>query len=290
MTNRNEIDKISGVETTGHDWDGIKELNNPLPRWWILTFYATIAFSIGYMVVYPSWPTPGGGTKGLWGWSSRHDIQTVMDDVAKGRADVEKKISSSDINAIMASPELKAFAVSAGGSAFKVHCAACHGAGAQGAVGYPNLNDDDWLWGGKPEQIVATIAHGVRSPTDSATHTSQMPAFGRDGVLDDQKIAAVTQYVLKLAKLDHDEAKATAGAQIFTDNCAACHGANGEGNQDMGAPRLSDQIWLYKGTAEAITAQVTNPRHGVMPAWEPQLGPDKVKELAAYVISLGGSK
>ena len=288
--NKKDVDQFSGIETTGHEWDGIRELNNPLPRWWLLTFYACIVFAIGYTIVYPAWPGLTGNTKGLWGWSSRSDIENTMADVANSRKALEDKIGASQISAIMADPEMKAFAVSAGASNFKVHCAACHGSGAQGAAGYPNLNDDDWLWGSSPDQIVATIGHGVRSPVDKDTHQSQMPAFGKDGVLDDAKIAAVTQYVLKLAKLDHDEGKATAGQQIFTDNCAACHGDNGEGKIEMGAPKLADQIWLYKGSADGIAAQVANPRHGVMPAWEPQLGAIKVKELAAYVISLGGSR
>jgi cytochrome c oxidase cbb3-type subunit 3 len=287
--NKRDLDHISGVETTGHEWDGIKELDNPMPRWWLWTLYATNAFAIGYTIVYPAFPGLTTNSKGLWGWSSRGDIEQTMAGVAEGRKGVEDKIAAADIAAVMADPEMKAFAVSAGGSTFKVRCAACHGSGAQGAVGFPNLNDDDWVWGGKPDQIVATIAHGVRA-ADGATRQSQMPAFGA-GVLKPEQITQVANFVWTLSggKAD-DEAAAKAGQQVFADNCAACHGDQGQGNQDMGAPKLADQIWLYKGSVADIAAQVNNPKHGVMPAWEPQLGPVKVKELAAYVISLGGSK
>lgn len=285
-----ERDEISGVETTGHEWDGIKELNNPLPRWWINTFYLTIVFAIGYCIVYPAWPGIHTATKGWWNWSSRHEVAAEMSAVDAGRSGIEQKIAASDIKTILADPEMKVFAVAAGASAFKAHCTQCHGSGAQGNVGYPNLNDDDWLWGGTPDQIVATIAHGIRSPLDAATHTSQMPAFGKDGILTGDQIGDVANYVLQLAQLTHDDGKAQRGAQVFKDNCAACHGDAGQGNPDMGAPRLADSIWLYKGSADAIIAQVTNPKHGVMPAWAPQLGDAKVKELAAYVISLGGAK
>ncbi|MFO1033510.1 MAG: cytochrome-c oxidase, cbb3-type subunit III [Hyphomicrobiales bacterium] len=286
---KRDVDQHTGIETTGHEWDGIKELNNPLPRWWLLTFYATIIFAIGYCVVYPAIPGLSGASKGLWGWSSRHDVQAAMDAVTQSRAAMEDKIAATDIKTIIATDDLKQYATSAGASMFKTYCSQCHGSGAQGAVGYPNLNDDDWLWGGTPEQIVQTLTHGVRYVQDPDTRNSQMPAFGKDAILDAAAIGNVAQYVLKLSGAEHDEAAATTGQQLFTDNCAACHGANGEGNQDVGAPKLADAIWLYNGGAETITAQINNPRHGVMPAWG-RLGDAKVKELAAYVISLGGSK
>jgi cytochrome c oxidase cbb3-type subunit 3 len=287
---KRDLDHISGVETTGHEWDGITELNNPLPRWWLMTFYACIVFALGYTVVYPAWPGLTGNTKGVWGWSSRGDIEETMTGVADSRKAVEAKIAAADMAAVMADPEMKAFAVSAGASAFKVRCAACHGSGAQGAVGFPNLNDDDWVWGGKPEQIVATIAHGVRAAGDNTTRQSQMPAFG-GGVLNPQQINQVANYVWSLSGgKPEDESAAKAGQQVYVDNCAACHGDQAQGNQDLGAPKLSDQIWLYKGSVADIAAQINNPKHGVMPAWEPLLGPVLVKELAVYVVSLGGSK
>jgi len=290
MDDKHEIDELSGISTTGHEWDGIKELNNPLPRWWINTFYLCILFAIGYTILYPAWPGITGSTKGLLGWSSRHDLQVSLDEATASHAAIESKIANSDIKGVLADPEMKAFAIAAGAATFKSNCTQCHGSGAQGAVGYPNLNDDIWLWGGTPEQIVTTISHGIRFAADKDTHTSQMPAFGHDGILNDEQISDVTNFVLQISKQDHDAAKAANGAKIFTDNCAACHGEKGDGNNDVGAPPLNKQVWLYKGTAEGITAQINNPRSGVMPAWEARLGPTKVKELAAFIVSLGGAK
>jgi len=290
MSGNREIDQLSGVDTTGHEWDGIKELNNPLPRWWLWTLYLTIIFAIGYMVVYPAIPGLTTNTKGIWGWGSRADLRNQMTAVEQGRQAMNDKIAAMDINAIMADPEARTYAISAGASLFKVNCVQCHGSGAQGGPGYPNLNDDSWLWGGKPEQIVATLSNGVRVVGNPDTHDSQMPAFGKDGLLEPEKINQAANYVRKLANLEHDEGLATAGATVFSENCAACHGENGQGNQDVGAPQLNDAVWLYNSSLEAITAQITNPRHGVMPAWKAKLGDAKVKELAAYVLSLGGGQ
>jgi len=290
MSGNREIDQLSGVDTTGHEWDGIKELNNPLPRWWLWTLYLTIVFAIGYMVVYPAIPGLTTNTKGIWGWGSRADLRNQMTAVEQGRQAMNDKIAAMDINAIMADPEARTYAISAGASLFKVNCVQCHGSGAQGGPGYPNLNDDSWLWGGKPDQIVTTLSNGIRVADNPDTRTSQMPAFGKDGLLEPEKINQAANYVRKLANLEHDEGLATAGATVFSENCAACHGENGQGNQDVGAPQLNDAVWLYNSSLEAITAQITNPRHGVMPAWKAKLGDAKVKELAAYVLSLGGGQ
>ncbi len=290
MSDKRDIDQLSGVDTTGHEWDGIKELNNPLPRWWLWTLYATIIWSFGYVIVYPAIPGMTSATKGLWGWSSRADVRTEMTAVIDGQKALTDKIATMDINAIMANPEARAFAVSAGSSLFKVNCVQCHGSGAQGGPGYPNLNDNSWLWGGKPEQVVQTISSGIRDTTNSETRDSLMPNFGKDGILDAAKINQAANYVRLLANLDHDAAAATAGATVFTENCAACHGEKGEGNQDLGAPQLNDAVWFYGDKVEQIAAQVTAPRHGMMPAWKARLGEAKVKQLAAYVLSLGGGQ
>ena len=291
MSGKREIDELSGVDTTGHEWDGIKELNNPLPRWWLYTLYATIIWSVGYVVVYPALPGLTGATQGIWGWSSRADIRNEMSAVAESQKAVTDKIAVMDINAIMADPEVRSFAIAAGASTFKVNCVQCHGSGAQGGPGYPNLNDDSWLWGGTPDAIVTTIAHGIRDPLDEDTRiTADMPAFGRDKTLDATQISQVGNYVLKLAGLEHEEALATPGQAIFTAQCASCHGANGEGKQDVGTPQLNDAVWLYGGNLEAIASQINAPRHGVMPAWQSRLGETRVKELAAYILSLGGGQ
>ncbi len=290
MSGPNEIDKLSGVETTGHDWDGIKELNNPLPRWWLWTFYGCIAFAAAYTVVYPAWPGLTSATKGLWGWSSRADIRKEFEAVDAAKADQIAAIKSKDINAILADEKLRGFAVAAGSSIFKVRCTTCHGSGAQGSSGFPNLNDNDWMWGGTPDQIVLTITHGIRDASDPETHNSQMPSFGKDSILKPEEVVAVANFVRQISKQDADPKLAETGKKIFADNCAACHGDSGEGKIEFGAPRLNDAIWFYSGELTAIEAQVNNPRHGVMPAWGAKLGDVAVKELAAYVHSLGGGQ
>jgi cytochrome c oxidase cbb3-type subunit III len=288
MSGNNEIDDISGVTTTGHEWDGIKELNNPMPRWWLWTLYATIIWSIGYTIVYPAWPGLKTSTKGLWEWSSRGQLRTELSSIEKTNEALNSQLAQLDINAILADDKLRSYAVAAGASLYKINCVQCHGSGAQGGIGYPNLNDDSWLWGGTPDQVLLTLKHGVRSLTDADTRDSMMPSFGKDGILEPAQIIAVTNYVLQMGTLEHDAALAATGATIFAENCVACHGEKGEGNVEFGAPQLNDAIWLYGGTPELIKGQVIAPRHGMMPAWEPRLGETKVKQLAAYVMSLGG--
>lgn len=290
MLPKNQIDELSGVETTGHEWDGIQELNNPLPRWWLWTFYASIVFSIGYVIAYPALPGLTGATKGFLGWSSRADIRQELSQAEQANAATVAQIKSTDIKNILADEKLRTFAVAAGASTFKVRCATCHGSGAQGSSGFPNLNDNSWLWGGKPDEILQTITHGVRDTTDKDTRTSQMPAFGHDNLLKAEEIKAVANYVRQISKQDADKSLAATGAKIFADNCAACHGEKGEGKRDFGAPQLNDAIWFYKGDLDAIIAQIDNPRHGMMPAWGSRLGEVSVKELASYINSLGGGE
>lgn len=290
-----EKDEVSGTDTTGHEWDGIKELNTPLPRWWILTFYACIIWALGYTVFYPAWPLLKGATPGLLGYSSRANLTADMKVASDAQAQWTDQIAKASLDDIMKNDDLRNFAVAGGAASFKVNCVQCHGSGAAGAVGFPNLNDNDWLWGGKIDQIHATITDGIRYAADDKTRASQMPTFGPDpananaAVLTPEQINQVANFAWTLSggKPD-DETAAKAGAQVFADNCAACHGDKGQGNQDMGAPNLSDKIWLYEGSVQAIAAQVTHPKHGVMPAWGAKLGDAKVKELAVYVFSLGG--
>ncbi|MER8601432.1 cytochrome-c oxidase, cbb3-type subunit III [Mesorhizobium sp. M1339] len=282
------IDEVSGISTTGHEWDGIKELNNPLPRWWVITFYITIAWAIGYTVVYPAWPMLTSATRGVLGYSSRRDVKNELAaaEVAKGK--FVNAIQAKTVSEITADDTLREFAVAAGGAAFKVNCVQCHGSGAQGSKGFPNLNDDDWLWGGNAEQIQQTIAHGIRFASDPDTRLSEMPAFG-DIITTDQ-IKQVGAYVASLSDPVQDTSLIELGANVFAENCAACHGENAKGNRELGAPDLTDAIWLYGSGETAIAAQVRAPRHGVMPAWIGRLGEIKVKELAVYVHSLGGGE
>lgn len=290
IPNVRDIDELSGVETTGHEWDGIKELNNPLPRWWLWTLYATIIWSAGYVVLYPAFPGLTSASKGIWNWSSRADVRIDAAAVEQGRQAINDQIAAMDINAILGDEKIRTYAVSAGASTFKVFCSQCHGSGAQGGPGYPNLNDDSWLWGGKPEQVLHTIAHGVRNQTDADARLSMMPSFGKDQLLTSDQITQVSNHVLKLAKREHDVALAMSGATVYTENCAACHGEQGDGNPELGAPQVNDAIWLYGSSPTEITAQIHNPKHGLMPAWQPRLGESKVKQLTAYVLSLGGGQ
>ncbi|MER9579656.1 cytochrome-c oxidase, cbb3-type subunit III [Mesorhizobium sp. M0400] len=282
------IDEVSGISTTGHEWDGIKELNNPLPRWWVITFYITIAWAIGYTVVYPAWPMLTSATRGVLGYSSRRDVKNELAaaEVAKGK--FVAAIQAKTVSEITADDTLREFAVAAGGAAFKVNCVQCHGSGAQGSKGFPNLNDDDWLWGGNAEQIQQTIAHGIRFASDPDTRLSEMPAFG-DIITTDQ-IKQVGAYVASLSDPVQDTSLIELGANVFAENCAACHGENAKGNRELGAPDLTDAIWLYGSGETAIAAQVRAPKHGVMPAWIGRLGEIKAKELAVYIHSLGGGE
>ena len=284
-----EVDDISGTETTGHEWDGIKELNTPLPRWWLWTFYACILYAVGYTVVYPAWPLLSGATQGLFGWNSRTQIAEELAAAKAEQAGMVEKIANSSLEAITQDADLNQFAQAAGLAAFKVNCVQCHGAGAAGAPGYPNLNDDDWLWGGDLEAIHTTLQHGIRAGNDM-TRDSQMPAFGADGILTPVQIADVAEHVLKISGQEAEADAAMRGAQIFAENCAACHGENGEGMREMGAPKLNDAIWLFGGDRASIVAQITKPKMGVMPAWTGRLDETTIKELAVYVHGLGGGE
>jgi cytochrome c oxidase cbb3-type subunit 3 len=282
-----DIDHISGVETTGHEWDGIKELNNPLPRWWLWTFYGCIVWAIGYTVFFPAWPLVSSATSGVLGYSSRGELAREMATVDEGKAGTVSRISAAPVESILADPELARFATSAGASAFKVNCTQCHGTGAAGGPGYPNLNDDAWIWGGTIAEVYQTIAHGVRSPTDTDTRYNMMPNFGVDGMLDHEQVKSVATYVAGLSGLVGG-AITPEGEQLFVDNCSACHAEGGVGMPEVGGPALNDRIWLYEGSLAAIEAQVNKPRHGVMQSWSEKLDDVTIKELAIYVHGLGG--
>lgn len=289
MSTKREIDAVTGTETTGHEWDGIKELNKPLPKWWVWVLYASIVWSIGYWIAYPAWPTLDGYTRGVLGYSQR---QTVVDDIAAGRQGQAKlfdAIAKSDLAQIRRDPDLLQFAMAGGRIAFANNCAPCHGRGAQGAPGYPNLNDDDWLWGGKLEDIHTTIAVGIRGARDD-TRQNLMPRFGLDQIFEPQQISDAADYVLSLAGQPTDAAAAGRGKQLYADNCAACHGDDGRGKQDMGAPNLTDAIWLYGGSRAAIVKSIETGRGGVMPAWADRLDPITLRQLAVYVHALGGGQ
>nr|CAD6603697.1 cytochrome-c oxidase, cbb3-type subunit III [Rhizobium sp. Khangiran2] len=282
------IDEISGVETTGHEWDGIRELNNPMPRWWVWTFYATIVWALGYTILYPAWPLVNEATKGVLNYSSRGELAADMEGARVAQGAVMEKISKVSLEEILADPQLAQFATAGGASAFRVNCVQCHGTGAVGGQGYPNLNDDEWLWGGDINAIYHTIAHGVRDPVDADTRVSEMPAF--IDILQPEEVRQVAAYVVSLSGTPRDASMIEPGKQLYADNCASCHGENAEGIRELGAPNLADAIWLkVQGEAE-IAQQIQAPRHGVMPAWNARLSNETVKQLAVYVHSLGGGE
>ena len=283
-----KIDDISGVETTGHEWDGIQELNNPLPRWWVWTFYATIVWAIGYTILYPAWPLLSENTKGVLGYTNRAALTEEMTAATAAQAVFVQKIAAMPLDGILADPELTQFATAGGAAAFKVNCSPCHGSGAAGGPGYPNLNDDDWLWGGDVEAINQTIAHGIRYEADDETRFSEMPAFA--DILEPEQIREVAAYVWSLTNTPSDPALVEPGKVVFAENCAACHGDDAKGDRDLGAPNLADAIWLKVNSEAQLAAQVARPKHGVMPAWQARLGETTVKEFSIYVHSLGGGE
>jgi cytochrome c oxidase cbb3-type subunit III len=280
------------VETTGHSWDGIEELNNPLPRWWVWVFYATIIWGIGYSIAYPAWPLIKEATPGLLGASTRADVAAEIAAVDAANAAIKEKLIAADLNAIGTDAELATYAENAGAAVFRTNCTTCHGSGAAGfeGKGYPNLLDDDWLWGGTMEDIHLTVTHGIRNTTDADARYSEMPKFGLDGILDETQIAQVAEHVLAISGQEHDAALATEGATLFADNCAACHMEDGSGDRAQGAPKLTDAIWLYGGSRERIIETVTKARFGVMPNWNQRLSEDEIRAVAYYVHSRGGGE
>lgn len=277
-------------DTTGHEWDGIQEFNNPLPRWWLWTFYLTIIWGVAYTIAYPAWPLVSRATQGLLGQDTRADVAQEIKRYEEANAPLEAKLVAADLNAIAADPELANYTQNAGGAVFRTWCAQCHGSGAAGAVGYPNLLDNDWLWGGTMEDIHTTITHGIRNTDDPDARYSEMPRFGADGLLEKAQIDQVVQYVLQISGQEHDAALAGEGAVVFADNCAACHMEDGTGDRAQGAPNLTDAIWLYGGDQATLTETVTNARFGVMPAWTGRLSEADIRAVAAWVHSRGGGE
>lgn len=285
---KKKVDEPTGVETTGHSWDGIEELNNPLPRWWLWTLYATIVWAIGYVIAYPAWPMVSSATAGMLGYSTRGEVAAQIAEHEAENAPLVARLNEADLVALAPGDDLHRYAVARGGAVFRAQCSQCHGSGAAGAVGYPNLLDNDWLWGGDIENIALTINHGIRNETDLDARYSEMPAFG--DILERDEIASVVEYVFSLSSNDFDTTLAEAGSEVYLDNCAACHGDNAEGNRDLGAPNLGDAIWLYGGDREALEYTVRNARYGVMPAWGQRLSDEDVRAVSVFVHSLGGGE
>ncbi|MEM7644901.1 MAG: cytochrome-c oxidase, cbb3-type subunit III [Pseudomonadota bacterium] len=281
------IDEETGTETTGHSWDGIEELNTPLPRWWLWTFYATIVWGIIYTILFPAWPLVSSATSGILGYSTRGEVAEEIERVNAANAGNMEALVNAELATLPDNGDLHRFAVSAGESVFRNNCSQCHGAGAAGvqAAGYPNLLDDDWLWGGTLEEIAWTVRHGIRNEADPEARWSEMPAFGE--ILSDEEITSLVTHVRSLSGMGEGDAD---GAILYEDNCSSCHMSDGTGDRFVGAPNLTDAIWLYGGDIDDVTESIAQARFGVMPPWQARLGEAQVRAVASYVHSLGGGE
>jgi cytochrome c oxidase cbb3-type subunit 3 len=288
----NDIDAVSGVETTGHEWDGIRELNNPLPRWWLYVFYASVVAAIIYWVLMPAWPAlPGmqGNTTGIVGQSDRADVAAAVSAARDERSALNVRLASVDAETILHDPELRQQAMALGESVFGDNCATCHGPGGRGSKGYPQLVDDVWLWGGSLTDIERSITYGIRSG-HVEERRKDMPAFGRDEFLTPEQIGDLVEFVSAISHQNADPAAVERARPVFEAQCATCHGPTGHGDRSQGAPNLTDADWLYGGDKRTIRQTIHGPRGGVMPAWEERLDEATIRSLAIYVHSLGGGE
>jgi cytochrome c oxidase cbb3-type subunit 3 len=287
MPTKAEKDALTGKDTTGHEWDGIRELDTPLPKWWLNVFYATIVFSAAWVLLYPSIPWVDTHFQGLLGHTNRKEVAAEMERVAPVQADYRARIASTPLDRIRREPDLMAFAMTGGKAAFNENCAACHRPGGAGSKGFPNLADDDWLWGGSLSEIHKTISFGIRNPNPES-HQSQMPKF--EGVLTPAQIDQVSDYVLSLNDKSANWGGIDQGSRVFAENCVACHGEHADGNRELGAPKLKDHIFVYGGDKVTLMQTVAGGRNGSMPAWTERLDAATLKMLAIYVHALGGGE
>lgn len=287
MAKNDKVNK-EGFSTTGHEWDGIEEWNNPLPRWWLWIFYATIVWGLWYVIAYPAWPMISGATSGYKGWSTRANVAAELAAVDAANAEINAQLASAELAQIPTDPVLAGYARSSGEAVFNTWCVQCHGREGGGFVGYPTLSDDDWLWGGTMEDIHLTISHGIRNEDDDDARYSEMPAFGE--ILEPEQIPQVVNYVMSLSGEPSDASQVAAGETVYLDNCAACHQDNGLGDIYQGAPNLADAIWLYGGDYDALVETVTYSRYGVMPPWTERLSEAEIRAVSAYVHQLGGGE
>jgi len=289
VAGKRKVDPNTGFDDTGHEWDGIRELDRPLPRWWLWVFFASILAAVVYWILMPAWPTPWGNTRGILHQSDRVKVVGDLHALAVQRHAEAKMLDGASLEQIEKDPRLLAYSLAEGQSIFGDNCATCHGAGGAGGKGYPNLRDDVWLWGGSLEDIQHTITVGVRSGQPDA-RTSQMPAFGRDGMLKPEQIDDLTEYVVALSRRPAGRAAVQRAAPVFRDNCAVCHGSTGTGNQSLGAPNLTDADWLYGSDRAAIHGQIWNGHGGVMPSWRARFDPATIKALAVYIHANAGGQ
>lgn len=296
LCTRNHTDVEEG-ESMGHSFDGIEEINNPLPKWWSVMFLVTLVYSIGYLALFPGM----GHYAGLLNWSSSNQSVLSLEESQQAAAaakaegttlmvQYDREVAQADerygpIFAAFAARSIEDLAaddeaLKIGQRLFLQNCALCHGSDARGSKGFPNLTDGDWLYGGSPEVIKASLMHG---------RNGMMPPKG--GLpIEDSEVAGLVEYVRSLSGMPHDDMKASAGLASYQKGCFACHGMSGEGNQALGAPALNDNIWLYGGSRNDVSKSIINGRAGVMPAWDKVLGEDKVHLITAYVYSLAAGK
>jgi len=284
--NQKNKKSLESFGTTGHDWDGVSEYNVPAPRWWLIVWIICIIWAAIYWFFYPTWPTLSGNTKGSLNWTKFSELSSEQKIIEDKKIVYLEQMSKKSLEEILQDEKLMQFALNTGKSAFRENCSACHGQGAQGGKGYPNLNDDDWLWGGKLSDIYQTLLYGIRSGHDLA-RVNQMPSFGLDKVLKKDEINDTIEYVLSLSNKAEFNPR---GEAIFKANCVACHGNEGKGNQALGAPNLTDAIWLYGSDKKDIYYTIYYARAGVMPFWNNRLDDNTIKSLTLYVHSLGGGK
>ncbi|WP_064682821.1 cytochrome-c oxidase, cbb3-type subunit III [Rhizobium bangladeshense] len=285
-----EVDPVSGRKTTGHIWNGIKELDTPIPRGVLLFLIVTHVFAVLWWFLLPTWPLGRTYTKGLLGIDQKTTVEETLREGTDARASWMSKIDSMSYDEIRADERLMATVRTTGNQLFGDNCAACHGRDGKGGNNYPDLTDDDWLWGGGPEKIQQTLMVGINS-RHPETRVAQMPAFGRDEMLDRQQVLDVAAYVISL----NDPTTSTAknvnqidkGREVFLTTCAACHGENAKGKPDVGAPNLTDGQWVYGGSLQSIVDTIHGGRQGHMPTWDERLSPSEIKILALYVNALG---
>ncbi|OHV21644.1 cytochrome-c oxidase, cbb3-type subunit III [Rhizobium sp. RMa-01] len=284
-----EIDQITGRRTTGHIWNGIKELDTPIPRGVLLFLIVTHLFALLWWILLPAWPLGTTYTKGLIGGSQKQTVERKIVEAAASRAPWTAKIEKASFDEIRADAQLMSKVNASGHQLFGDNCAACHGRDGKGGQNYPDLTDNDWLWGGEPDRIVETLTVGVNS-RHSNSRVSQMPAFGADEMLDRKQVTDVAAYVYSLSNSASSEERVgdiEAGRELFKTTCASCHGDNAKGKIDLGAPNLTDASWVYGGTLSRIVETVHGGRQGHMPTWDERLTPAEIKILALYVSGMG---
>lgn len=288
-----EVDPVSGTETTGHDWNGIKELDTPVPRAVLLFIIITHVWAVIYWVLMPAWPLAFTYTEGLLGIDQGEIVEARLREDQQVRSGWVDQVNALSYDEIAADEALMVRVTETGHQLFGDNCAVCHGRDAGGNAGYPDLTDNDWLWGdGSPEAIAETLRIGVNARHDE-TRISQMPAFGREQMLTGEEVRSAAAYVYSLSYPDYSTPEnldfIEGGKEIFAANCVGCHGETAAGDPEAGAPNLTDDRWIYGGELEQIIASVHGGRQGHMPTWDERLAPEEIKMLALYVHSLNAA-